>query len=1029
MNTSIRRGHLLRVALHPRPEGACTLRIRSLDDPRRARWAAIGPEAGGTWATRQPAGRYLVAFSADGLRREARPVQLFGDRQLDLFPVRVGARRVRIGDRRVPATLPETAVDAFLVESADLGAMVDVLAVAGRMGLFLDAARSVDDGTRLVTDKLMPAPDRALDDPSDEDPGRYLRRLTVARERADQAVHLRPTRDRSVVLPLRAAAGDRAGAAVEALRQHPAVLAAGAALRSGPEPAVRRPAIDLRLVPALGAGRLFDDKALARLQRPNAAPEARRIARLLRGAVMRPRGPDRLRVELPPEADEAIEDLLDLLLESGRVLYATPVIAERCALLTQWGDFMALAQWDSKRMGVEDAHDQLANTGRQPGEGVRLAVIDDGVEPIAGQVVHPDLVDRVALYDERGQPGGHIAGAQGHGGSVAALAAGTDHPGRGPGIAGVAPRAAVVAYKYNGALGQLDDLLEIAGGLRAAGGGPADVVCCAMRFGASWSLPAFPVAPAVLPAVLDGPTPDALTRLAHHGRRGRGCLVVLAAGNEGLALSQMNPIATSSDVLTCGASDLVTRDGAPADGLAALSNFGPELGCLAPGYREGENGTVTVSPAISTDWPAEALETLTARQLVASDGDRTELLVDLPSHLSPERVPVGARVVLGAADRAETLWKVKALTPLANGSPRARLVLGFSRGLREKPAIRDGDPVAIADLRWARLGPRYGAWHTLLDVDPTASPAPWVTLVRADGALRAEVLIQTGTLYPSTRVARFDADAPPSWLGGSAVDVWRSASGLQKGFGQTSAASALCAGVGALVLAANPALTGFEAREILRRTAVPLDGPTNRQGAGRLDAAAAVAAALVYEHPRDLWLKTHGAQPGERAPDSEDVWLTHSPLDPEHPDALPRVHEALDPARTAFVCARVRNRGADAHSLDARVRFVLAAAPADGPFLWPRDWTAGLTSSPTALPPGSYLLGEVALPAGIPPGGGRTVQIPWPAWATPHAGSSWDRHVLVEVTPHDGAQTGDGATIADNANLARRRVKLTGANP
>ena len=91
------------------------------------------------------------------------------------------------------------------------------------------------------------------------------------------------------------------------------------------------------------------------------------------------------------------------------------------------------------------------------------------------------------------------------------------------------------------------------------------------------------------------------------------------------------------------------------------------------------------------------------------------------------------------------------------------------------------------------------------------------------------------------------------------------------GFSGTSAATAMAAGVAALVLSANPDLTWTEVRDVLRETAVPIDvdnqspdgvwrDATGRArgtsgcgaprysrwyGFGRVNAAAAVAAALA----------------------------------------------------------------------------------------------------------------------------------------------------------------------------------------
>lgn len=80
-------------------------------------------------------------------------------------------------------------------------------------------------------------------------------------------------------------------------------------------------------------------------------------------------------------------------------------------------------------------------------------------------------------------------------------------------------------------------------------------------------------------------------------------------------------------------------------------------------------------------------------------------------------------------------------------------------------------------------------------------------------------------------------------------------------FGETSAATAIAAGVAALVLSANGNLTADEVRQILRETAQKIEpdvaqystaGWSSTHGYGRIDAAAAVSAALAKVGPRQL---------------------------------------------------------------------------------------------------------------------------------------------------------------------------------
>ncbi len=178
-------------------------------------------------------------------------------------------------------------------------------------------------------------------------------------------------------------------------------------------------------------------------------------------------------------------------------------------------------------------------------------------------------------------------------------------------------------------------------------------------------------------------------------------------------------------------------------------------------------------------------------------------------------------------------------------------------------------------------------------------------------------------------------------------------------FGGTSSATPLSAGVCALVLSANPRLTWVEVREILRTTAVKFDttnnsaigrwldengDPSNSSGRppvfsrwygyGRLDADAAVRAAIEYDFPRDLMIRKTLEDKGETASaasaDSPDIWVRN--VDPANDGgALPDSYEEPGPhqhpadAGGRWMYARVRNRGTQP-SLDAWVRFYIASS-------------------------------------------------------------------------------------------------------
>ena len=273
-------------------------------------------------------------------------------------------------------------------------------------------------------------------------------------------------------------------------------------------------------------------------------------------------------------------------------------------------------------------------------------------------------------------------------------------------------------------------------------------------------------------------------------------------------------------------------------------------------------------------------------------------------------------------------------------------------------------------------------------------------------------------------------------------------------------ATPLSAGIAALVLSANPLLTWVEAREIMRHTAIKLDlsnadpngqwldenGAPSRlsgkpsvfsqwYGYGRLDARAAVAAALAYDFPRDLMIRNtlldDGENPVASTSDSPDIWVrTTAPA--SDPDAVPVGYDEAGPHQmptagtNCWIYARIRNRGTQA-SLDAWVRFYIAAFTGT-PFEHPRDWEPrnGLgNTTPGTWQPSTYLIGEVGLPS-LDPGTHIVVDIPWladliPPEQTP-SGDPWNPRLLVEVTPHDGPLT--GSVIDENNNLAEKAITI-----
>jgi hypothetical protein len=287
-------------------------------------------------------------------------------------------------------------------------------------------------------------------------------------------------------------------------------------------------------------------------------------------------------------------------------------------------------------------------------------------------------------------------------------------------------------------------------------------------------------------------------------------------------------------------------------------------------------------------------------------------------------------------------------------------------------------------------------------------------------------------------------------------------------FGGTSSATPLCAGVGALVLSANPALTYIEARQIMRDTAVKFDlantDPVGQwldangnpsvgsglppvksgwYGYGRVNAGAAVEAALTFASTRDLILRDNLADTGAVAStgafwNSPDIWCRRT--DPtSDPAALPANYATAGPhedpkrGQDNWVCARVHNDGTVA-SLDAWVRISVTHFPGLE-FTYPASFqpTNGPGDPTTPMVPGTYFIGEAKV-TGVPPAGEQIVSVLWPSGLIPPAdimtGSGtvhWHPCLLAEVTPHDGP-TPTGNHVWDDNNLAQKNISIVEAD-
>jgi subtilisin family serine protease len=292
-------------------------------------------------------------------------------------------------------------------------------------------------------------------------------------------------------------------------------------------------------------------------------------------------------------------------------------------------------------------------------------------------------------------------------------------------------------------------------------------------------------------------------------------------------------------------------------------------------------------------------------------------------------------------------------------------------------------------------------------------------------------------------------------------------------FGGTSSATPLSAGLAALVLSANPALSWVELRQILRDSAQKINAPTTEvhptnpagdfrwrdangafslvtglppvwspgYGFGRLDAVAAVQDALVYGFTRDVMVRENladvGAVPsGGVIWNSPDIWVRN--VDPaiEGAAGLPAGYGSLPPhqppiaGQVNWVYGRFKNNGTAA-SLDFYVRLYLTHWPG-AEFTYPASFTPTTrpgAAVPSPLVPGTYLIGEVKY-TGLAAGASDIVKLPWPVALIPPenvvvSGSTihWHPCLLIEISPHDGPVP-SGTHVWDDNNLAQKNISI-----
>ena len=250
--------------------------------------------------------------------------------------------------------------------------------------------------------------------------------------------------------------------------------------------------------------------------------------------------------------------------------------------------------WGVEKVRADDVwdpdHNLTVNAGRPAGQGVKVAVLDSGVD-----ITHPDLAANLDLADSFDFVDGDtnvsdVPGAvTGHGTSTSGIVAAVDNN---IGVIGTAPKATVIMYRVcDSSVAPLGDCPDsaIIGGLQEAVKDGADVV--SMSFGGLGFSQGLKQA---IAAVGDA-----------------GIVQVASAGNEPTPVAgARNYPAGFSQVISVGATDI-------DDNIASFSTFGGHQELVAPGvetpttFLQGQGRDATFeenSPTAGLDFEPNPME-------------------------------------------------------------------------------------------------------------------------------------------------------------------------------------------------------------------------------------------------------------------------------------------------------------------------------------------------------------------------------------------------------------------------------------
>lgn len=484
---------------------------------------------------------------------------------------------------------------------------------------------------------------------------------------------------------------------------------------------------------------------------------------------------------------------------------------------------------------------ELAGGESRAGEGVKIAIIDSGIEashpafqadgmkppegfPRANSaldeantsgkiIVARSYVDYLRYYDPDPSARDHI----GHGTAAAMIAAGVPHEGPMGWVSGVAPRAWIGSYKVFGTP-YYNDTTTDAALLQAIDDAIADgmdILNLSLGSDIPWRLE------------------EDLLAQAVENAASAGLIVVVAAGNSGPDWGTIASPATAPSALSVGASSNSRTFGSSVafeghDAVLALPGSGP----VPEGVVSGQVSDVAVLDESGLACNALPEGSLAGRIALILRGECT-----FQVKLANAKNAGAAGALVQAREESPD-----PITMAVGAADLPAMMISFENGQSVRQWLSDGEAlVASLDFSYGRVPQKAGRLAGFSARGPNV-----------DLAIKPE-LTATGTdMWIATQTL--------DWYG----DMW-SEDGYTLVDG-TSFSAPLVAGAAAVVKAARPGLDAAGVRSALVNTASAVSDEASawiqKSGAGMLDVEAAVRADLVSSH---AVLNFGAAAPGEAA--------------------------------------------------------------------------------------------------------------------------------------------------------------------